>query len=79
VFDAAWPTYDPALAAESTVTIAVQVSGKLRGTVQAAPDAAEDAVYAAAIADPAIVRHLSAGKAPRKIVYVPGRLINIVT
>ncbi len=76
VFDAAWPTYDLALATDATVTIAIQVNGKLRATVRVAADATQDVVYAAAIADPAVGRHLSG--TPRKVVYVPGRLLNVV-
>ena len=76
VFDDGWPSFDPALAAEHTVTVAVQVNGKLRGTVVVAPDAAQDDVYAAALAEPGVAKHTTA--TTRKVVYVPGRLINIV-
>jgi leucyl-tRNA synthetase len=76
VFDDGWPSFDPALAAEHTVTVAVQVNGKLRGTVIVAPDAAQDDVYAAALAEPGVAKHATA--TTRKVVYVPGRLINIV-
>jgi leucyl-tRNA synthetase len=76
VFDGGWPSFDPALAAERTVTVAIQVNGKLRGTVVVAPDAGEDDVYAAAMADPAVARHLTTP--PRKRIYVPGRLMNLV-
>jgi len=58
------------------VTVAIQVNGKLRGTVVVAPDAGEDDVYAAAMADPAVARHLTTP--PRKRIYVPGRLMNLV-
>jgi leucyl-tRNA synthetase len=76
VFDGGWPSFDPALAAERTVTVAIQVNGKLRGTVVVAPDAGEDDVYAAAMADRAVARHLTTP--PRKRIYVPGRLMNLV-
>jgi leucyl-tRNA synthetase len=76
VFDAAWPSFDAALAAEQTVTVAIQVNGKLRGTVVVAPDALEDEVYASALADPAVARHITTP--PRKRIYVPGRLMNLV-
>jgi leucyl-tRNA synthetase len=76
VFDGGWPSFDPALAAEQTVTVAVQVNGKLRGTVVVAPDATEDGVRAAALADPGIAKHATG--TVRKVVYVPGRLMNIV-
>jgi leucyl-tRNA synthetase len=72
-----WPAFDPALVAADTVTIAVQVNGKLRGEVQAAAAAAEAEVRALAEADEKVKGHL-AGKAVRKVVYVPRRLINFV-
>ncbi len=76
VFDSPWPAYDASLAAESQVTIAVQVNGKLRGTVEVAPEATQDQVYAAARADAAVARYITAE--PKKIIYVPRRLLNIV-
>jgi len=60
-----------------TVTIAVQVNGKLRGEVQVAAAAAEAEVRALAEADEKVQSHL-AGKTVRKVVYVPKRLINFV-
>jgi leucyl-tRNA synthetase len=75
--DSPWPAYDPALTVSDTVTIAVQVNGKLRGEVQAAAAATEAEVRAAAEADERVQGHL-AGKTIRKVVYVPRRLINFV-
>ncbi len=77
VFDSAWPSFDPALTVEDAVTLAVQINGKTRGTLQVARDAAEATVRAAAEADDAVRRHLD-GKTIRKVVWVPGRLINFV-
>jgi leucyl-tRNA synthetase len=77
VFDSAWPTYDPALATDELVTVVVQVNGKRRGSVQVSADAPESEVLAAALADPAIAKHVAGGV--KKVVYVAGRLINIVT
>ena len=76
VFDAGWPSYDPALLVADVVTLAVQVNGKTRGTVQLAPDATQDDAYAAAIAEPGIAKFVTA--APKKVVFVKGRLLNIV-
>jgi leucyl-tRNA synthetase len=76
VFDSAWPTYDASLAADAQVTIAVQVNGKLRGTVEVSAEATQDQVYAAARADAAVARYITAE--PKKIIYVPRRLLNIV-
>jgi leucyl-tRNA synthetase len=75
--DSPWPAYDPALTVADTVTIAVQVNGKLRGEVQAAAAAAEAEVRALAEAEEKVKPHL-AGKTVRKVVYVPKRLINFV-
>jgi leucyl-tRNA synthetase len=76
VFDSGWPAFDAALAAEDTITIAVQVGGKTRGTVQVAVDATQDDVMAAALADPAIAKFVTG--TPKKVIYVPGRLLNVV-
>ena len=76
IFDAGWPEFDPALAAEELVTIAVQVKGKLRGTIRVAPDIGQDGAMTAALADPAIAKFVVG--TPTKVIYVPGRLLNIV-
>ncbi len=75
--DVKWPRFDQALAAEDTVTMAVQVNGKLRGTVDLPRDTAEDAAKAAALALPAVLKALE-GKAPRKTIVVPNRIVNVV-
>jgi len=72
-----WPGFDPALVAADTVTIAVQVNGKLRGEVQAPVAAGEAEVRALAEAEERVKAHL-AGKAVRKVVFVPRRLMNFV-
>jgi leucyl-tRNA synthetase len=75
--DAPWPPFDPALVAADTVTIAVQVNGKLRGEVQAPATAGEAEVRALAEAEERVKAHL-AGKTIRKVVFVPKRLVNFV-
>jgi leucyl-tRNA synthetase len=72
-----WPEADPAWLVEDLVEIPVQVSGRLRGHVRVAPDAPEGDVVALARAHQRIATHL-AGKTVRKVVYLPGRLLNIV-
>jgi leucyl-tRNA synthetase len=72
-----WPEADPDLVAADTVTIAVQVMGRLRGTISAAPDAAANAVIAAAEAEPNVARAL-AGKRVVKRIHVPNRIVNFV-
>ena len=76
VFDAGWPEFDVALAAEELATVAVQVNGRTRGTVRLAPDAAQEDAVAAAMAEPNIAKHVTGP--PRKVVFVPGRLLNLV-
>ncbi|MEQ1856643.1 MAG: leucine--tRNA ligase [Longimicrobiales bacterium] len=78
IFDGAnWPSYDPAKATETSVTIAVQVNGKLRGSITVAKGAAEADVVATARADQNVARHLE-GTNERKVIYVKERLVNFV-
>jgi len=77
VFDARWPAWDPGLLHDDTLELPVQVSGKTRGKVHVARGAGEAEVAAAARADDALRRFLD-GKAVRKVIYVPNRLINFV-
>ena len=77
IADLPWPDADPDLLAAETVTIAVQVMGKLRGTVAMPPDAPADAVIAAAEAEPNVSRAL-AGKRVVKRIHVPNRIVNFV-
>lgn len=72
-----WPEFDAALTVADTITIAVQVNGKLRGEVQLPVAATEAEVRAAAEAQEKVQGYL-AGKAIKKVVYVRGRLINYV-
>ncbi len=77
VVEAAWPKHDPALLASDSFTYPVQVNGKVRGTFQIAKSADKAAVEAAALALPDVQRFLN-GVAPKKIIVVPGRIVNIV-
>ena len=77
VFDGHWPSYDPAKTLEDTVEYAVQVNGKLRGTVSVAADAPEDQVVSRARADANVARYLEEAQ-ERRVVWVPGRLVNFV-
>jgi leucyl-tRNA synthetase len=76
VFDAGWPAYDEAMAAEDLMTIAVQVGGKTRGTVQLPVGSDQDAAMTAAMADASIAKFVAG--TPKKVVFVPGRLLSIV-
>jgi leucyl-tRNA synthetase len=72
-----WPTYDPALLEQDEVLIVVQVNGKKRGEVIVPADASEEAIKAAAQANLNVQKFVE-GKAVRKMVFVPGKLLNIV-
>ncbi len=74
---ACWPRADPDLVAAASVTIAVQVMGKLRGTIEIEPGAEEDRVLADAAAQPAIARLLEGAKILKRI-YVKNRVVNFV-
>lgn len=74
---AAWPVYDADAVVEDELTIVVQVNGKLRGKVTVAAAATEEEVKGCALADEKVLAHLE-GKTVRKIIYVPGKLLNIV-
>jgi leucyl-tRNA synthetase len=72
-----WPTYDEKYLVQETVTIAVQVNGKLRGTVTAPSDSDEARATELAKADQKIAANL-ADKTVVKTIYVPGKLLNFV-
>jgi leucyl-tRNA synthetase len=75
--DVAWPAADEAALEADLVEIVVQVNGKLRGRIAVAADADNDAVGEQALADPNVQRFV-ADKEVRKMIVVPGRLVNIV-
>ena len=72
-----WPELDPALLVEDEIEIAVQVQGKLRARIQVPADADEALVRERALSEVNVQRHV-ADRTPRRVVYVPGRLLNIV-
>jgi leucyl-tRNA synthetase len=75
---AGWPQWDDRkIVADKTVVI-VQVNGKLRAKIDAAPDASEEDVLATALAEENVAKFVG-DKKPAKVIYVPGRLINIVS
>ena len=76
VLESGWPAFDPALAAEDTVEIAVQVNGKLRARLQLPATAGQAEAERAALADPQVAKFITG--TPKKIIFVPGRLVNIV-
>jgi leucyl-tRNA synthetase len=74
---APWPVPDPAYLVDDEFELVVQVNGKLRGRVAVPADASKDDIEKHAIADDNVQRFVD-GKAIRKIIVVPGRLVNIV-
>lgn len=72
-----WPEVDHAAAADELVTLIVQVNGKLRDRIQVPAGISDESAQAAALASEA-VKKILAGAVPRKIIVVPGRLVNIV-
>ena len=75
--DSPWPEADAALIVDDSVVVAVQVNGKLRGTLELPRDADREAVEAAALALPAVTRIIG-GKPVREVIVVPNRVINVV-
>ncbi|MBN2528479.1 MAG: leucine--tRNA ligase [Deltaproteobacteria bacterium] len=73
----AWPTYDEDAVKESTITIAIQVMGKMRGTVEAPAGCSKGEMEKLALAHENIQKHIE-GKTVRKVIVVPGKLVNIV-
>jgi leucyl-tRNA synthetase len=73
----AWPVADQSLLVEDEVTLIVQVNGKRRAEMQVAADASNESIEAAALALESVSKHLG-GREPKKLIVVPGRLINVV-
>src|SRR5215469_11505850 len=72
-----WPKYDPELTRDDTVTVVVQINGKVRDRLQVDAGTPEAEVCRLALDREAVSRHLN-GKAPRKVIYVPDKLVSIV-
>jgi leucyl-tRNA synthetase len=77
VIDATWPAVDESALARDTIELVVQVNGKLRARIEVAAEAAKDAIEAEAFAAENVQRHTE-GKTVRKVIVVPGKLVNIV-
>jgi leucyl-tRNA synthetase len=77
LLDQAWPVADADLARDETVTIAVQVSGKLRATIEVDRDMDKTALEQLALANDNVLRAMD-GKPPRKVIIVPNRIVNVV-
>ncbi len=75
--DQPWPEADPVFLVEDTITLAVQMNGKLRATIEVPSDADKETAERLALADESVQRHL-ADQTPRRVIVVPGRVVNIV-
>jgi len=78
VHQQSWPAWDAALAKDVLIQIPVQIDSKLREVVEVASDAGQEEVQEKALSQPRVQQHLN-GRAVVRIIYVPGRVINIVT
>ena len=75
--DLGWPKIDEQLLDDDVVTLPIQINGKKRGELVVTKDASKNDVETLALAHEAVTRHLN-GQAPKKIIVVPGRIVNIV-
>jgi leucyl-tRNA synthetase len=71
-----WPIWDEAKIVSQTMTIVVQVNGKVRATLEVSPDATEDTIKSMALANENVTRHLKAE--PKKVIYIKNKLLSIV-
>ena len=74
---AEWPTFDPALAKDDLITVAIQVMGKTRGTVEVEPGSSQEMIEKLAKALPTVSNQLQ-GKAVRKVIFVKDKIMNFV-
>jgi len=77
IVDAPWPRVDAAALAQDEIELVLQVNGKLRGKLMVSSTADRAAIERAAAASPEVLKHGNGAK-PKKIVVVPGRLVNVV-
>jgi len=77
VVDAPWPVVDEQALLQDTLTLAVQVNGKLRGQIEVPADAGREAIEQTALTDENVARHIGTAQV-RKIIIVPGKLVNVV-
>ena len=77
VTQALWPKADPAMLVDDIITMPIQVNGKRRDEIQVAKDATKAEIEALALANATVIRLLD-GAEPKKMIVVPGRIINVV-
>ncbi|MDB5265859.1 MAG: leucyl-tRNA synthetase [Parcubacteria group bacterium] len=72
-----WPEVDEAMLTSETITMGVQIAGKRRGEVTLSPEASEEEALAAALGVPEVQKYLE-GRLPARVIYVPGRILNLI-
>ncbi|HED17992.1 MAG TPA: leucine--tRNA ligase [Gammaproteobacteria bacterium] len=77
IVDCAWPVVDERAMQKDSIELVIQVNGKMRGRISVAADASNDVITDAAVAEPNVSRFME-GKALRRAIVVPGRLVNLV-
>ena len=77
LLDAPWPVVDPAALVTDELELVLQVNGKLRGSIKVKREASKEQIEQGAIAHEAVVRHLE-GRPPKRVIVVPGKLVNVV-
>ena len=77
VVDAAWPEADPALLVSDSVVLPIQINGKRRAEIEVPKDMPKEQIEAMVLADETVLRFMD-GAAPKKLIVVPGRIVNVV-
>jgi leucyl-tRNA synthetase len=77
ILDAPWPVVDETALIQTEIELVLQVNGKLRGSITVAADASKEVIEAAALESDIALKALNGGS-PKKVIVVPGRLVNIV-
>ena len=77
IANAPWPVADESLLVEESVTMPIQINGKRRSEITVPADLPKDEVEKLALADEAVVKALAGGQ-PKKLIVVPGRIVNVV-
>jgi leucyl-tRNA synthetase len=77
ILEAPWPEVDEAALVKTEMELVLQVNGKLRGSITVAADASKEAIEVAALQSDIALKALNGGS-PKKVIVVPGRLVNIV-
>ena len=77
IAEASWPQVDKSALVQSSIELVVQVNGKVRGKIQVAVDESKEEIEQIALNEPNALRFIE-GNTVRKVIVVPGRLVNIV-